>query len=82
MTKKTTKRNTTLAPIQARTFNDINRLPRAVYDGKTWWFLIDGGHVTMCQQKRGEASTGTVFIPRGEFDRLVRWYTTPRRVAQ
>ena len=66
-----------MIPKEARTFTDLLKLTRDNVDGTGWWFMLgEGDEVMFAQQYMGEAPTGTVKIPRKEFDALVRWYTT------
>lgn len=75
MKRKPTKK---LKPIEARTHDQICSIPRDHLDTKYFWLLIETNRVILCEQKTGEASKGSLSIPRAEFDRLARWYVTGR----
>ena len=38
------------------------------------WILLSYGHLTICNQRRGEACTGEVRLSRREFNKMVDWY--------
>jgi hypothetical protein len=65
-----------LTPATANTFNKVCGLKRDHVHGKAWWVILDNPFVVIAQQRNGEASTGTVKIPRADFERLARWYLT------
>ena len=82
-TKKTAKRRkgqsasmAMLAPIEAKTFSQICRLPRDNYDTAGYWILVDQKTIHFAEQRNGEIATQKMAIPKREFDRLVRWYMT------
>jgi hypothetical protein len=64
------------APIELRTEAQLIKAPRDNLSTPNYWLLVGPSEVTLCQQRNGEESTGTLTIPRREFDRLARWYVT------
>mgnify|MGYP001597371128 FL=1 len=65
-----------LAPIEAKTFSQICKLPRDNYDTAGYWILVGLKTIHFAEQRNGEATTQKMAIPKREFDRLVRWYMT------
>lgn len=82
-TKKQTKRRRVqsaskamLAPIEAKTFSQICKLPRDNYETAGYWILVGDRTIHFVEQRTGENATQKMAIPKREFDRLVRWYMT------
>ena len=61
---------------QARTWEQICKLPRDNVNTKTAWFMVDAGVVYIHNQKSGEPSTEQITLSRATFERFVRWYLT------
>lgn len=73
MTKRA-KKTKVLTPRQARTEKAIIVLSRHNVAGRTWWANVGPDMLTLYQQRRGGPVTGSVLIPRAEWDALVDWY--------
>lgn len=69
-----------LSAADARTHEQVCRLQRDNWATRDYWLLADGGTVTLCQQRNGEASTAKITVPRAQFNRLVQAYLKPQRV--
>ena len=68
-----------MTPKQAKTFNQVCSLPRDNFSTRDFWLLLDGGsHVVLCEQRNGQPPKGNLRISKGQFDRLIHWYTTGR----
>lgn len=88
--KKTSARRTSKAVgsgplVRLRSASESNldqlcKLPRDNWTYGNHWLLTDGYEVTVCNQKTGEAPTGSVTMPRRAFNALVKAYTKPCRV--
>lgn len=70
----------TMAPREARTFNDVCRLQTDNHSVGRGWIMWDGGEVSLVNQINGESSTGTVTFSRREFDALVRWWGRQQKI--
>lgn len=84
MSKKKTEQ-TTLAPIDCKTFEDAMRLQRDNTDTTRYWLLLSMGgdnHVTICEQGRGDVAKQSIQIDKKDFDRFVRWYIRPQKTRR
>jgi len=76
----TRKPKKVLTPREARTWKQIEALPRDNVDTVNCWMLLGGsgdcGEVTIARQRTGEAAQGIVKLPRREFERMIDWYNT------
>jgi hypothetical protein len=75
MTMKKPKRKA-LTPMQADTFDKVCRLPRDNFSVGDFWIMSDSREITVCHQRIGEYAKATVSIPKQQFDKFIRWYTT------
>ncbi len=46
----------------------------------SYWMQINGVNVTIVAQRQGEIATSQITVPRGQFNRFVRWYTKQQPV--
>lgn len=63
-------------PREAKTFEAICALRRDGADFPTWWLQLDPEVIVVVQQQKGQPSTGTVTMPRAEWDAALAWYAT------
>lgn len=68
-----------MTPRQAKTFKQICQLQTDNKDTKEGWIIIDGGNVSLCNQRRGESATGDVKFSRRAFNALIDWYNRDQR---
>lgn len=71
----------TLSPSQVRTERHLLSLRRDNKTAGDFWMLVGEDQVTLCHQAVGNPPVGDVTIPRAEFNRLLRWYLKPQKVA-
>lgn len=76
------RRTTLKRPMDARGAGQICEMPRDNLTAGDFWILTDGFNVSIAAQKTDESATVIVSIPRGEFNRMVRWYTKPVKVRK
>lgn len=69
-----------LSPHEARTDKQICSLRSDNVDAPEGWMMIDEGVVTLCNQRSGEHSTGTVQFTRRSFKKFADWYLKPQPV--
>ena len=65
-----------VAPIDAKTFEQICAMPRDNVDAAQFWMITDGEFVTIAEQEPGREPVGKVSVKRKVFDAFVRWYMT------
>lgn len=63
-------------PQQAKTRHQIASLDRDNVSTRRSWMLVDEGKITITEQQGARDATASVSMPRKDFDRFVRWYTT------
>jgi len=63
-----------IAPIDAFTEKDRLRLREDNTATENYWLLLNDGHVTLANQKSGQAKAWWAQIPRKEWDKIVKWY--------
>ena len=71
-----------LAPINAKTFNQICSLNTDNEDCVGGWITIDQDSVYLENQEDGKKSTGSVSFKRRDFNKLVRWYTREQKIVR
>jgi hypothetical protein len=71
----------TMAPRDVRNLKQVCSLRTDNHDTKNGWMMLDSGkYIVLVNQVIGNRSTGEVKFTRGEFNRLIRWYTRPQRL--
>lgn len=70
----------TLSPQKAKTTKTLCSLNRDNFDVPSGWILIDEDRVYIRNQESGNPSTGKVEFSKKDFNRIVKWYTTPQVV--
>lgn len=60
--------------------DDVIALPRSLFERKNFSILTDGYRVWLGEQAVGESPTQNIEIPKGDFDFLIRKYTTPQPI--
>jgi hypothetical protein len=80
--KKKSKPTKQLAPIDAKSEADICSLKTDNTSTGKSWLLLDGPNLTICNQRSGEGSTGSVSLTRSEFAKFWRWYTTKQNTVK
>jgi len=70
------------APMDIRSFDDACALKTDNHDCKSGWIIVDGNNVSLSTQRDGEQPTGSVSFKRGDFNKLVRWYTKPQKTVR
>jgi hypothetical protein len=80
MKKSTKKAARTLTPREARTFAQIERLPRGNVEAPGFWVLLGGSgnplEITITKQRAGEKAEAMLTLKRHDFERVVDWYNT------
>lgn len=66
------------SPQTANTNAKVCTLKRDNIDvGGNHWCLVDECTVTICRQAPGEAAEATITLSKRDFNRIVKFYTTP-----
>ena len=63
-------------PCEARTFNQICQLPRDNDSYGNFWWIINEGVITLCEQPSGGNPVQRIQMPRHVFEKAARWYLT------
>lgn len=71
-----------MSPLQVNSTEKAARLQTDHHDLRDFWILTDGYTVTICKQRRGEAHTESVSIPRDKFLRLLDWFQKPQQLRE
>lgn len=71
-----------MTPRKAVKYKDICALSTDNTATSEGWIIIDGGVVTLRNQRPGESSTGSVTFSRRAFNALIDWYARPQGVRK
>jgi hypothetical protein len=69
-----------LAPMNARTFDQVCSLNRDNTESGDFWMLAGGDEVTISKQREGEACEQSITIDRRDFLKLVSWYMRDQKI--
>lgn len=67
------------SPKTANTTSKICTLKRDNITLEDHWFHADSSTVTIARQKVGEAATDVITLTKRQFNRIVKFYTTPTK---
>lgn len=68
--------------MDCRNDNQVCRLGRDNMTVGDFWIITDGYRVTIAAQKIGARPTEKITIPRGTFNRFVRFYTRQQKILK
>lgn len=67
------------SPKTANTSAKLCTLKRDNIDLGDHWCLVDESTVTICRQKSGESAEASIVLSKRDFNRIVKFYTTPTK---
>jgi hypothetical protein len=73
---------TKLAPKNARTLAQRCSLISECCDTARSYFLLTHAGLVISNHRRGQQSTGTVTLTRGEFERFIKFYETGQKLRR
>lgn len=69
------------SPKTANTLAKVCSLKRDNIEVGDIWCMVDEDSVTICRQKIGEAASAMLTLSKRDFNRIVKFYTTPTEAA-
>jgi hypothetical protein len=71
-----------MTPREAKTFDELCKLPRDNVDTDAHWLMADVDTVTIAAQRNSEECTAKVKLPRATFEAFIDWYNTGKWKAR